>query len=98
MSNNNKIDEVKKIFDDNGVTDYSIIMGDDVRKKGSVPMETKKKLTWITDENIPENEIIFVVYDDIKSFVHTDKTPEEIEAIVRAYMKANNIQSEGLSL
>jgi hypothetical protein len=97
MKMSNKINEIQKIFDDNGVTNYNIKMGDDVRKKGSVPRDTKKKLTWIIDENVPDNELILVEYDDPAAFLHTDKTPEEVETIVRAYMKANNIQAEGLT-
>lgn len=49
----------------------------------------KKKIQWITDEAIEANKIILLSEDDPRGFLHTDKTPKEIDEIVERYLKKN---------
>ena len=93
MSNNNInnqpekiIEDIKKILGENDIYNYTLKVGDQVRKNGSVPQAAKKSITWIIDDLIEENKIILLEYNDPVAFLHTDKTPEEVDQFIKDYL------------
>jgi hypothetical protein len=88
------IDDIKKIIDENNLVHYTIKLGDSVRKNGSVPKNSIKTITWsLSDPTIQDeyNKIIYLNYNDSKTFLTTNKTPDQIQQTIQVYLNQNGL-------
>jgi hypothetical protein len=94
--NNTLIEDIKKLIDQNKLEHYTIKIQNDVRKNGSVPQRTKKSMSWvvtpeITPETNDDNKIIYLEYNDEKTFLKTNKTPDQVKQIIQVYLNQNTL-------